>query len=107
MTTQDAFNTWLLDIAHLAEFQAVHFRPARTAHGWRTPVQGDGVGWPDWVLVQPGRIIVAEITQPGKRLTPEQEDWLELWEQAGAEAYHWTTEDHEKVMKALRVNRRG
>lgn len=40
----------------------VHFRPARTNKGWRTPVSGPlGAGWPDYVLVRDDRIIFAEL----------------------------------------------
>lgn len=42
------------DAASLFGWSWVHFRPAQTAHGWRTPVSGPlGAGWPDLVLVRP------------------------------------------------------
>lgn len=44
------------DLAEILGWRWVHFRPAQTARGWRTPVEGPlGRGWPDLVLVQPTR----------------------------------------------------
>jgi hypothetical protein len=42
-------------------WRAAHFRPARTAKGWRTPVAADGAGFPDLVLVRRTRIVAAEL----------------------------------------------
>lgn len=48
----------VLDLCRLLGLRTAHFRPAQTAHGWRTPVSGDGQGWPDLVIVGAGGILV-------------------------------------------------
>lgn len=46
----------ITDLAAMYGWLSVHFRPAQTARGWRTPVEGPlGRGWPDLVLVNPIR----------------------------------------------------
>ncbi|MGZ4317386.1 MAG: hypothetical protein ACXVRS_16380, partial [Gaiellaceae bacterium] len=50
----------IVQAAHLAGWHVAHWRPAQTAHGWRTPCQYDAKGWPDLTLVGP-RLVVAEI----------------------------------------------
>ena len=61
----DVLENQLLDavlaLAKVYGFRTVHWRAAKTAHGWRTPVQGDGKGWPDLLLVKGRRIIAAEL----------------------------------------------
>lgn len=68
----------ILDAAQLLGWRTAHFRPARTNHGWRTPVEGDGKGFPDLFLVHPhvrqGRF--AEVKRDDRpRLDVDQEAW--------------------------------
>jgi len=81
----------VIEAAQLLGWKAAHFRPARTAHGWRTPVEADGKGFPDLVLVR-DRVVFAELKCGRNKLSPEQEAWLEALRQAGVEAYLWTDE---------------
>ena len=84
-------------------WEAVHFRPARTAHGWRTPVQGTlGAGWPDLLLVRPPRIMAVELKADGKKATPEQQRVLALLAAAGVETHVWTPSQWEDVVASLR-----
>lgn len=68
---------WLDQVTQVAAiygWEWVHFRPARTAHGWRTPVSGTlGAGWPDLVLVRPGRVVFAELKTGRNKPSAEQE----------------------------------
>jgi VRR-NUC domain len=66
----------VLDVARAFHWRSYHARPARTEHGWRTPVQGDGAGWPDVVLVRGGRGVALELKTEIGRVTPEQEAWI-------------------------------
>jgi hypothetical protein len=45
--SEAAFTDAVIELARLGGWRVAHFRPARTASGWRTPVQGDGAGFPD------------------------------------------------------------
>jgi hypothetical protein len=65
----------ILDAARFAGFQATHFCPARTAHGWRTPLQGDK-GYPDLTLARRGDVLVLELKGDHDRLRDEQVRWL-------------------------------
>jgi hypothetical protein len=67
----------ILDAAKVLHWRCAHFRAARTVHGWRTPVEGDGAGFPDAVLVHPrtGRCWFVELKARRGRLTGEQERW--------------------------------
>lgn len=84
-------------MAHALGWHGVHFRPARTRHGWRVPVSGDmGKGWPDLVLVHPrrGRVIVAELKSDGGRVEAEQLGVLELFANVpGVLAVIWRPRD--------------
>lgn len=55
------FQRQVITYARLRGWLVCHFRPARTAHGWRTVVQGDGCGWPDLVLVRGPVLLVVEL----------------------------------------------
>jgi hypothetical protein len=45
--TEREFQRQVIDLARLLGWRCAHFRPGRTARGWRTPVQADGAGFPD------------------------------------------------------------
>lgn len=81
-----------IDLAQLLRYRVAHFRPAKTAYGWRTPVQGDGKGWPDLSMVRGGsspRLLFAELKSDTGRLDPEQVEWLAALEDSGCETYVW------------------
>jgi hypothetical protein len=83
--TETDFYATVIDTARICGWQVAHFRPALTKHGWRTAVSGDGKGFPDFVLVHPaGHIWFVELKTTKARLSPEQQQWAEVLEQAGA-----------------------
>lgn len=95
--------TAVIQLARLLGWRSAHFRAARTVYGWRTPVQGDGKGFPDTLLLREGRLIVAELKSATGRLTPEQEDWLAAWRAVpGVEVYTWTPDNLEEIAVILR-----
>jgi hypothetical protein len=50
--TEDEFQTAIITAARLMKWtRIVHFRPARTKHGWQTPLQGDN-GFPDLLMIR-------------------------------------------------------
>ena len=95
------FQRAVLDAARLFGWRVAHFRPARTAHGWRTPVQADGAGFPDLILCRGDRLIAAELKRERGRLRAEQEAWLDALAVAGAETYTWRPSDWDAVIAAL------
>ncbi len=93
----------VLDIARLYGWRVVHFRPARTAHGWRTPVAADGTGWPDLFMVRGPRLVAAELKSDRGRLTPAQAGWLDALAGAGAECHQWRPADYpDAIAEVLR-----
>ena len=73
-------------VAELLGWSWVHFRPARTAHGWRTPVSGPlGKGFPDLVMMRPRdrRILFVELKSARGKASPEQERIAMLLDQMG------------------------
>ena len=75
-----------------------HARPARTAGGWRTPVQGDK-GAPDLLLARGGQVILAELKRDGKNPTADQVAWLNA---IGATARLWRPADWMDVLAELK-----
>jgi hypothetical protein len=105
---EDGFTRTLLQVAGVLGWKAVHFRPARMHDGsWRTPVEGDGVGWPDVVMVHPGRgeLVVAELKVGGNTTTAEQDEWLAAFRAAGVWAFVWRPGDWPEIERVLKGDR--
>jgi hypothetical protein len=91
------FTRLVLDLALANGWLRAHFRGVRVLKRngetfWQTPVDGDGKGFLDLLLIHPERklLCVAELKIPPNKLTPEQEDWKLAWEAVGVPAYVWT-----------------
>jgi hypothetical protein len=98
---ESEFTTMVLDLARYHGWRTLHLRPARTDSGWRTAVQGDGVGWPDLYMVRGGRVVAAELKVGRRQLTPEQTAWLTALGQTGAEVHVWWPKDWDLIEKVL------
>ncbi len=102
--TEADFQQQVIDLAHFHGWKVAHFRPAKTEKGWRTAVAADGKGFPDLVLVHPGKkkIIYAELKgQPSSPISIDQEEWLIALYNAGAEAHIWRPADFELIARTL------
>jgi len=86
LANESQFYPTVIDAARLLGWLPAHFRPARTAKGWRTAVQGDGKGFPDFVLAHAGagRVWFVELKLDKAKLTREQILWGETLVRAGA-----------------------
>jgi hypothetical protein len=100
---EQSFQTCVLEVARLAGWRTLHILPARRADGsWRTPVGGDGKGWPDLTLVRPPRLLFVELKSENGKLRPEQRDWLDrLRLLPQAEVYLWTPRDWDELVDVL------
>ncbi len=110
--TEADFLSAIIDLAHLNGWAVAHFRPGRTSYGWATPVQGDGAGFTDLVLVggsdEPfgrARIIYAEVKSETGELSWDQAEWLTMLQDAGAEVYAWWPSDWDELVKILKGDR--
>lgn len=92
----------IVDAARLYGWKVAHFRPAQTARGWRTAMQGD-TGFPDLVLARDGEVIMAELKVGRAKRRPDQMAWAEA---IGPDLYQlWTDRDLDAIMRRLRTRR--
>jgi len=100
--SEDDLKRRILDAAKVHGWQCHHGRPARTARGWRTPVEGDA-GFPDLVLARDGVLIVAELKRNDAYPTPQQRAWLA---QLGPFGRLWRPRDWAAILAELSTPRR-
>ena len=97
---EDEFKDEVLEFAQDNGWLRAHFRPAKTAKGWRTPVQGDGKGFLDLVLVRE-RVIWAELKVGRNTLSGDQRKWFKALQRANQEVYLWKPAHWEQIKKVL------
>lgn len=93
----------VIDYAHLMGWHVAHFRPMFDSKRkrWMTPVQADGAGFPDLVLVRGDRVVFVELKAPGKYPKPEQKIWLDKLRATSAEVYVWRPQHIEEMTRVL------
>lgn len=91
----------VLDLFRVLGWRTIHIRPGRVAHGWKTTVSGDGVGFVDVFAVRGDRLVGAELKSDRGRLTPEQADWLDALALAGVECHTWRPADYPDAIAEL------
>lgn len=102
MPTEREVQDTVIAIARMCGWRVAAFRPAQTKHGWRTPVQGDGKGWPDLHLSHPDRgIFYRELKSPTGRLSDDQQAWGEHLTACGANWAVWFTDDLDNITRFL------
>lgn len=94
----------VIDTARILGWRVAHFRSVPVKRGgrtvWETPVQGDGAGFPDLVLVR-DRVLWIELKVGANTLSASQADWLEALRDAGQDAFVLTDEDwHSGIVEA-------
>jgi hypothetical protein len=103
---EKSFQSVVVEVARLAGWRVAHFRAARTANGWRTPVTADGAGWPDLVLVRPPRIVFAELKSERGKPSEQQTGWLDVLRLLpAAEVYLWKPSDWDDLVELLTGSR--
>jgi hypothetical protein len=76
-------------------WRVAHFRPGLNARGkWQTAVAGDGVGFPDLVLVRGSILLFIELKVGRNKPSEEQIAWIEALNKTPAGAiifypHHW------------------
>lgn len=97
------FGALFLDMAHEFGWAAAHFRPALTKHGWRTAVQGDGTGWPDWFVIHVGSgdCFATELKVRYAKPDPQQKLWALRFAAARIEHHFWWPPDWPEIVARL------
>lgn len=98
---ESEFQDAVIEYARIYGWRVAHFRPARTASGWRTAVAADGKGFPDLTMVRGTRLAVAELKGERGRVGPDQQAWLDALKAAGVETYIWRPSDWPAIEKVL------
>ena len=94
--SEEQFGDAILAFALPLGWWGVHFRPARTAKGWRTPFSGSR-GFPDLVLARDGEVHFRELKRAkGWRWQPGQQEWLQ---HTGGSV--WTPHDWDAICALL------
>ena len=101
MISEKAFATQVEDLLDMFGWTWVHFRPARTKHGWTTAMSGTK-GFPDYVAareIHPDEFqrIFFELKKENGKLSSEQEVWVRL-----LNAYVWRPSQIKEIAKILR-----
>lgn len=108
--TEDNFQEAVIEMARWLGWKVAHFRGVRIlkkdgTYHYETPVQADGAGFPDLVMVHPfqGRTVYAELKSDAGRLSEPQKQWLE-WLAADShnEVYSWRPGDWPEIESVLR-----
>lgn len=83
--SETEFQTAVLELADLRDWQYVHFFDSR---------RSVGAGWPDLFLIhrRTGQIVVAELKKHDGRVSPTQQRWIDLFALAGIRVHVWRPE---------------
>jgi hypothetical protein len=99
------FQDKIIEYARIRGWLVHHDRPARTADGWRTAIQGDA-GFPDLVLARLGRVVFAEVKTEKGTVSVPQKRWRTHLAPEGqipdVEVFLWRPKDWPDIVKVLR-----
>lgn len=101
--SEENFLKQIIDLAHLYHWKVAHFRSAMRKDGsYVTPVQADGAGFPDLVLVR-DRIIFAELKSEKSKMSAQQKEWFfSLGNSHKGEVYCWRPSDWDWIVEILK-----
>lgn len=98
LMSEDDLKGSVIELAHDLGWMVVHQRPARTAKGWRTAIEGDA-GFLDLVLARRGVVLFRELKSMTGRLSVKQKAWMHA---LGESAAVWTPADWpDRIRKEL------
>ena len=104
--SEAAFQQRVIALAQSCRWMVAHFRPARCVRRdgtvyYETPVQADGAGFPDLVLVR-DRVLFVELKTDKGVVRPNQRFWIEALRATGATALVWRPRDWAEIDETLR-----
>lgn len=99
--SEKAFQAHVIRAAKLNGWMVAHFRPGMTKRGrWVTPVQGDGAGFPDLVLVK-DRVLFVELKVGKGVLSNNQKKWARALGMANASVDVWRPDNMDEIWLVL------
>ena len=114
LATESEFLAELIEYAQTLGWRVAHFRPSMTSRVdkngkpvWVTPVQADGAGFPDLVLVRDGRLLFVEAKSAKGKLSEAQQQWLNslsgaaMGSNARIGVYEWRPSDWPEIEQVL------
>ena len=100
--SESEFQEKVIRLAIMLDWKVCHFRPGRTIDGeWRTPVAGDGKGFPDLVLARKPLIIFAELKSESGKMSIDQDEWARIIRECGGYYYLWRPSNWEDIVRVL------
>lgn len=89
--SEKEFQDQVIQLARLKRWRVAHFRPAKVQRAdgttyYETPVQADGAGFPDLILVR-DRLIAMELKVGSNEPSEAQMQWIEAMVEAGVPAF--------------------
>lgn len=101
------FQNTVIELAHLYGWMVAHFRTARIQRKdgsvyYATPVQADGEGFPDLIMLRGLEMVIAEIKSDKGILSEAQRDWIAAWGQVTKDVYVWRPKDWDEIEKRLK-----
>jgi hypothetical protein len=99
--TEREFQQAVCEALTLFGWRWTHWRPARTQHGWRTPLSGSP-GYPDITAVRGDRVLFVELKAEKGKLSDEQGQWLAALGLAGQDVHCWRPSDWDVIEEMLR-----
>lgn len=102
-TPEKEFQQWVLDRAKYWGWRTIHIYPLLTSDGyWKTPVAGDGKGFPDTLFLREIEF-VAELKSGYNKTSPEQDEWLAAFRRVGRPTFVWYPEDAATIESVLEL----
>ena len=105
--TEQDFMGQVIELAHIFHWLCVHFRSVHIQRSngstyYQTPVQADGEGFPDLILLRDKTILAVELKSEKGKVRQTQKEWLEKLARAGIPTYIWRPSDFDDIVKILR-----
>lgn len=101
--SEKEFTAQVIKYAKLNGWRVLHIRPARrgTDGDYRTPVAGDGKGFPDLLMLREERMVIAELKVKTKK-TPAQVAWLQAFMLVTEDVFTWHPWEWDEIESTLR-----
>lgn len=105
--SEAAFQAHVIALAKVHGWTVAHFRPVKQMRrdgtfSYLTPVQADGAGFPDLVLVRGEQVVFAELKAMAGRPSADQKAWLESLGRATTVSTHlWKPSDWNDIEEVL------